>query len=136
MLSGVNLKSEHSNHERLGSKHDNLHYTQCGFSTELSFLDPLLGWYTQVLVLLSIMMWGMGRNIKIIFFYVCFFGLVGSFFYQWDSVILKFSIDSSFFLLNTMRIFVQSMEQNRWIEQHWICSYMCTVILIHNIFAK
>lgn len=31
------------------------------------------------------------------FFYVCFFGLVGSFFYQWDSVILKFSIDSSFF---------------------------------------
>lgn len=38
-----------------------------------------------------------GEKYKDHVFYVCFFGLVGSFFYQRDSVILKFSIDSSFF---------------------------------------
>lgn len=54
-----------------------------------------------------------GEKYKDHVFYVCFFGLVGSFFYQRDSVILKFSIDSSFFLLNTMRVFMQYMEQNR-----------------------
>lgn len=81
MLSGVNLKTEHSNHERLGFKHDNPDNSPCGFSTELSFLDPLLSWYTQVLVLWSIRTWDMGRNIKILFFFIfCFFRVVGSFF--------------------------------------------------------
>ena len=52
----------------------------------------------------------------VFFFYVCFFVLVRSFFYQWDSVILKFSIDSSFFFEHHERVFMQSMELNEFHE--------------------